>query len=1205
MPQSLASLLLITGLISSTLYARYDHWAEFTVPRHDGAYYNDIRPERLVTEHWAFAKPLAGGPVKTLMIVPAVNGRDVVELYQRLAVDFEAVTTRNATSLGWTHPIHTAVVGLTIPEKERELNRKLAKDYDVICLANVSFDDLPAAARFRILQQVKHGAGLLGLFGNNRPGNKAIMTPLDPMVRGSEIWRDTALAGFPFFKVGEKGNRQEVADRYCQTGRFGKGRVIWLNYHGVHSQAFYYGGDVFGCPAMPTPASVHVTSEAYDAALMLTARALLWAARREPPLVSSIDLEDGAVITRAEWPETLDGRLRRRTEFTGTVTVEACMVRPNGSWKAESRATVDVTADETTFKLTFSAPPQGPVFVLWRVRRADGAIVDFGATSLMVTGPRGLTAAFAEECVSPGASLALNVTLEAAAENCRLVLAAHDVFERVYWRDERQAAATQVISIPTDTARGRWGSVRIDLVRDEELLDRRDVEFFMPREFGYEFVRLLWGHCGVGSRGNANAAGSYRHYLMGQQQRRFGWNTGMTFGNERLAAGVRSLARANAATFDYCTHVKGGHFYGFFKPETQKSNLASLEARGNAGAPFKPLAYNLGDENDFAVREEMTTHQLAWYRTWLRERYDDDLAELNRYWKSDYQSFDVVNPTLPEGATMTRRIDLRSFWDWAYAEVHHQKADALRAGDPDAKCGAEGSKAGDLELTISKLDWWAPYYNRYVNSMLRFWMPDSLRANWWGGYTVSGRPGPQVLWRQLATGSVNSSFWFIGRIGPEGASSTDISFPEYLIPWQEPLKQIEENVGPLLKAAAPVNDGVGIYHSRLSQHVNDLDSRFASHVAAQRALLSTMDGLGLNARFVTDRHILAGKLDPAVTRVLLVACPKAVPDDLPHRLEDYVRNGGVLIADVGLDYRDGRGATVTPGRLLSLFGAQSTSPEPAQDVINYDAVEVSGHQLSLTTSEPCMLDASIRATDNGDPLAMAGEVPILIHRSLGKGQLLLLNFDLYHALGLARDNGTATTDAAGDFLLQLLALGNVHPALPPMAGLPWKSVRTFQLADALLVGLYNWDLPGSQRTFRAGAGWTLHALDPVLGPDRARVISIPDKIHATVLTALPPGKRSVRLKGPSRATPGGQLEFEGLCRKNGNALPGSLLRFEVQGPDGSTLDAHRQFSLSGNDPVAFSWPVALNAAPGSYRVRLVELLSGETADTTVNVEVVR
>ena len=60
--------------------------------------------------------------------------RDVAELWQRVDVEFDSVTVMDAETLGWTHPIHTAVKGLTVAEKRRELNRKLDARYDVICL---------------------------------------------------------------------------------------------------------------------------------------------------------------------------------------------------------------------------------------------------------------------------------------------------------------------------------------------------------------------------------------------------------------------------------------------------------------------------------------------------------------------------------------------------------------------------------------------------------------------------------------------------------------------------------------------------------------------------------------------------------------------------------------------------------------------------------------------------------------------------------------------------------------------------------------------------------------------------------------------------------------------------------------------------------------------------------------------------------------
>ena len=101
---------------------------------------------------------------------------------------------------------------------------------------------------------------------------------------------------------------------------------------------------------------------------------------------------------------------------------------------------------------------------------------------------------------------------------------------------------------------------------------------------------------------------------------------------------------------------------------------------------------------------------------------------------------------------------------------------------------------------------------------------------------------------------------------------------------------------------------------------------------------------------------------------------------------------------------------------------------------------------------------------------------------------------------------------------------------------------------------------------------------------------------------FPAGSREVRLSGPGSGRPGDGLSFKASVLGNGKAVAGSLLRFSVSKPDGKEIMACRQFELSGKEPLAIAWPVALSDRPGAYTVTVTELLSGKTGSCAVTVK---
>ncbi|HEY3380046.1 MAG TPA: hypothetical protein VGL77_21435, partial [Armatimonadota bacterium] len=1178
---------------------------ESNIPRYNGDYLEKIRTDRLITPALPFAKPLAGGPLRVLFLIPKAGAipRDVVEMWERLDLTYEAVTLYAGQRIADDFPFTTAVVGESTPEKVRELNEKLDGSYDVICLADFCFDALPASCQYKVLSAVRGGTGVLGVFANTRSA-QSIYQPLTPPIPGHEVLRGCALVGLPYFNIADPQQRDAVADRMLTTAHFGKGRIAWLNYDAPVNLGNWYAGDCFGRPVERIP-----TSQGYDAALGITARALLWAAGREPAVRIVPAIADGAVIAHVDWPKAFTGKLlASHGAIPDDITMQALLVRPDNTFAQTGQVSLTKTDQGVTFAVALPPAPHGTAFLYLIAKDAQGAVIDWTTTTLTINAPSAIaTLATDPEVANPNDTVTVTATLRGALPaNGRVRLEAVDNYERVFFRREATASPNLRFAVPLAPARGRAVSLRLWLSDGATLLDTRLVECFIKRQVGNEFINLIWGHPGIGPR-DYHARG-YLNLLMGKQLQQADFNTGMLFptnGAEEVALGSKALSRTDAHWMIYAAHVSGASIRAqTFDAEARAKEEKQLETLGVFAKPFGPYVYSLGDEDNYSVFEDLQPRELAVYRHYLHEAYAGDVAALNRAWSSAYASFDALEVAPPAGQpwSVSRRYDLRSFWEQMYADTLHWKRAAIRRGDPQAQVGAEGSLPGNLELTISQLDWWAPYEDRFTNAQLRFWVPqDSLRGNWWGGYTANqgARCGPQILWHQLATSSVNASHFFVASIAAEAMFSTDLDYADYFTPWLADMREICERAGPLLRASQPVDDSVGIYWSRRGEIANELDQRFGSGFSAQNELINLFDALGVNAKFVTERQILAGKLSPATTRVLFLCVAKAIPDALAPALETYVKAGGVVIADVATDLRDSHAAQVAPGRLLPLFGAKATGqPKPITADIAFAGVKLRGSVVSLQ-AHGCVLDAAVTA-GNSTALAAAGKTPIMIARQSGKGLAVLLNYDLYHALRMARSTKSATTPGA-DFLLALLKVAGVQPAYPPLPGLPWETVRRFQLADAVIIGLDGPQHGQATRVVPVTPQDTVHLLRPGISTDTIGQLLLPADHPETILFAvLPPAKRQISITGPLRGKAGETLRYDVALRVGGKPLAGSLLRIDLYAPTGVYLRAHRQFVKSMATPLALDVPLALNAPPGRYTLRITELVSGATATSALD-----
>ena len=146
------------ALLSLTAYAGRER------PEYDKTFFEPC--ERVVTPHIPWAKPFAGKKIRVLYITHRNAMREAVEIAQRLSMDYKVFATEQWNKLGesgigvdrWWRRIK----GNSAEELAERLRRDLRRSYDLIVIANVSWDILPLDCQYEILKKVRAGAGLVG-----------------------------------------------------------------------------------------------------------------------------------------------------------------------------------------------------------------------------------------------------------------------------------------------------------------------------------------------------------------------------------------------------------------------------------------------------------------------------------------------------------------------------------------------------------------------------------------------------------------------------------------------------------------------------------------------------------------------------------------------------------------------------------------------------------------------------------------------------------------------------------------------------------------------------------------------------------------------------------------------------------------------------------------------------------------------------------
>lgn len=133
-------------------------------PLYDARFFEPVG--EVVTKHLTWAKPLYGGAPKVLFITHRNAMREVIELNQRLDLDYRIFALDTPNTLGETglgvDASWRLVQGNSYEEQGARLRELLKGSYDVIVLGGIAWDQLPIDCRYEILKAVKAGTGLVG-----------------------------------------------------------------------------------------------------------------------------------------------------------------------------------------------------------------------------------------------------------------------------------------------------------------------------------------------------------------------------------------------------------------------------------------------------------------------------------------------------------------------------------------------------------------------------------------------------------------------------------------------------------------------------------------------------------------------------------------------------------------------------------------------------------------------------------------------------------------------------------------------------------------------------------------------------------------------------------------------------------------------------------------------------------------------------------
>ncbi len=459
-----------------------------------------------------------------------------------------------------------------------------------------------------------------------------------------------------------------------------------------------------------------------------------------------------------------------------------------------------------------------------------------------------------------------------------------------------------------------------------------------------------------------------------------------------------------------------------------------------------PLLYQLRDELSIGsyaspMDYDFDPHALQEFRIWLHGVYGS-LDALNREWGTQFVAWDDVQPLdtyeikARGGENYAPWADHREFMDVTMAAALDRLRSYVREIDRQVPVGIEGTQMPsawggfDLWRLSRAVDWVEPYDIAGAREIWRsFLPPGAIVLN-----TVFGDDIPHIrqqLWTLLLDGNRGVLIW-------DDDKSRMILKDNPAMPVTDRGRDLAPVIQELRKAAPQifklrrVNDRIAIHYSQASIRAHWMfDSRedgatwprrFSSFEATHSRLarvresfMRVVEDLGLGYNFVSYQQIEDGGLEGY--KVLLLPQSVAMSAAECRRIEEFVREGGTVIADNMTATMDEHCRRLPKGQLDELFGIQSKSDPD---------VSVAGGYAQ-------------RRSSNG--------VPMIILNHVGKGHTVYLNLDMheYGKLRLQPPGG----ESIRELFEPLLREAGVTPPLRVLDardGKPVPCVRVWRFA---------------------------------------------------------------------------------------------------------------------------------------------------------------
>ncbi len=1202
----------------------------------------------VATPHVPWARPLAGGPIKAFAIADVADGRGIVELAQRLQMDFRATTIGSSAGInkwGFGDFYEQRSWGGEFWKDAYSLAQTYIADdlihgprYDVILWPGIQpWESYPEEVRDAVRKRVEGGTGLVIFYPfRKNPAASDLWDP-SPLTRTADIKSEDSNNFYRNrFDEWDHSPWQPVADHYITRGvpfsalpweqmavppSRASGQVLLKTAKGTPVLAVRTVGKgrvaAFAYSEKGMIPEIHNVFETgihysyHEYMWSLVARAAVWAAGREPgtSIRSVVASPSGVTARLANAPAGARLLVRVRGRFDET----------------EAEGVAAATSEQGSLEFKFPGKLSGGLHFAELRLLQDGKAIDWAAAAMNVPVP------VAIESVTPGwdrvrvgDAVPVRVKLSAPqAADCRVKVRLMDNYGRLL--DEQDfdlrvdRAAGREITLRTTGALTHLATADCEVFVHGLRSDRRVAEVFVlqPRRWDdYDIVMYRFGPDPIPGIWPA----------IDRQMRRLNVTTLSSYSlshskhanyNVQAQTRISGQESPDGPARDYYTAMKrkylktGDKFalvrqYCLDDPAYRERIAGELKNLTAPWVPFSPMSYYVFEEPSLtcygdAVDICFSPHTMKALRAWLREAYGS-LDRLNRQWGTSFSNWDSVVPDDAPAAqargNYSSWADHRTFMEKTYADTFAFVLNELRKSDPEGILLNSGTQISGSHngCDYSRIDPHTRHLNAYDGGnqldFHRCFSPD-LKISGGAGYGVLGKDVFYNFYDNLFKGSNGGAyiFWQYSTLDP------DLTMSQSGKDMEAGFRELRgDGIGKLVGLATPDNHGIALHYSYPSIHGTWIvDGKVKEEVSDNTS--ASFD------RFSENRDGWVKALKDSGLQFDFISYGDVERGGLITKgYKTLVLPMSVALSDKEVEAVHEfvrRGGTLIADALTGIMDEHCSfrDSRALMDVFGFEAAKGGRENLAAGRGrEPLRLtSARTMVSEEGAPLLLANRY--------GNGRAYYLNYLLNT---YPEDRREGRTGAALKNLKTILDDAGVHPKVRT-AGMDSTPVSgcagyLFNNGSTRLIGL----IPDKSESGSQRIRLSFDGKAAIYDVRKKQYLGTATEFEADIEAAVPrlfamieARITGVDAKGPTQVKPGDEVKIDFSVQ--GPVALRSVATITVTGPDGKSIPWYggNEDIVSGAGKVRFR--TALNDPAGTWKVAVREALSGMQSEVKVEV----